>query len=139
MGRSLCVLSRRPGSMRVPSMAPSRCETREVMRTVLRRARHADYTVPMPSAFLHLLSIVRARVRQPVLVTQAAPRLVADLVVTLGLPETACFQFDLYQTERLHEELAELGTDADVITAADLWDAPRRFVTVLLPSPPRGD
>jgi hypothetical protein len=90
----------------------------------------------MPSAFLELLAGVRSRIRPPVLITPAAPRLVADLVVTLGLSETACFQFDLYQTERLRDELRDIGTDADVLTAADLWDVPGRFNTVLLPSPP---
>jgi 23S rRNA (guanine1835-N2)-methyltransferase len=93
----------------------------------------------MPSAFLELLSIVRSRIRPPVLIAPAAPRLVADLVVTLGLSHTACFQFDLYQVERLRDELSEIGIDADVITSADLWDAPCRFATVLLPSPPRGE
>jgi 16S rRNA (guanine1207-N2)-methyltransferase len=93
----------------------------------------------MRSAFLELLEPVRKRIRSPVLIAPAAPRLVADLVVTLGLAQTACFQFDLFQAERLRDELREFGADADVFTAADLWDVPRRFSTLLLPSPPRGE
>jgi 16S rRNA (guanine1207-N2)-methyltransferase len=109
------------------------------MRTVLRHAERADYIVLMRSAFLELLEPIRSRIRPPVLITPAAPRLVADLVVTLGLSQTACFQFDLYQAERLGDELREFSADADVLTAADLWDVPGRFNTVLLPSPPRGE
>ena len=73
------------------------------------------------------------------LIAPAAPRLITDLVVSLGLPGTACFQFDLYQAERLRHELREIGVDADVLTAADLWDVTQRFETFLLPSPPRGE
>ena len=72
------------------------------------------------------------------LIAPAAPRLITDLVVSLGLPGTACFQFDLYQAERLRHELGEIGVDAEVHTAADLWDVTPRFGTFLLPSPPRG-
>lgn len=93
----------------------------------------------MASAFLDLLAHARARIRPPVLIAPAAPRLVADFVVTLGLPGTAAFQFDLYQAERLRHELRELGEAADVHTAGDLWDVRNRFATMLLPSPPRGE
>jgi 16S rRNA (guanine1207-N2)-methyltransferase len=93
----------------------------------------------MPSSFLELLRAARSRIHPPVLIAPAAPRLIADLVVTLSLPETACFQFDLYQAERLRDQLREIGADAEVIKAPDLWDVTRRFGTVLLPSPPRGE
>jgi 23S rRNA (guanine1835-N2)-methyltransferase len=93
----------------------------------------------MPSSFLELLAQARSRIRPPVLIAPAAPRLVADLVVTLGLAETICFQFDLYQAERLREELRQIGEAADVLTAADVWDVTNRFGSVLLPSPPRGE
>lgn len=93
----------------------------------------------MASAFLELLERGRSRLRPPVLIAGGAPRLVADLVVSLGLSGTACFQFDLFQADRLRDELRAVGTDADVLTAADLWDVPTRFGSVLIPSPPRGE
>lgn len=93
----------------------------------------------MPSTFLQLLAAARARIRPPVLIGPAAPRLVADLIISLGLPETESFQFDVHQAERLTDELREIGADAPVLTGADLWDLPRRFNTVLLASPPRGE
>jgi 16S rRNA (guanine1207-N2)-methyltransferase len=93
----------------------------------------------MPSSFIELLAQARSRIRPPVLIAPAAPRLVADLVVTLGLPGTTCFQFDLFQAERLRDELREIGEAADVLTGADLWEVTSRFATVLLPSPPRGE
>jgi 16S rRNA (guanine1207-N2)-methyltransferase len=68
-----------------------------------------------------------------------APRLAADLVTTLGLPDTACYQMDLHQADRLRDELREIGAEAEVVTAPDLWDLPARFHTVLYPSPPRGE
>jgi 16S rRNA (guanine1207-N2)-methyltransferase len=93
----------------------------------------------MPSSFLELLESARSRIRAPVLIAPAAPRLITDIVVSLGLPGTACFQFDLYQAERLRHELREIGVDANVVTSADLWDITERFSTFLLPSPPRGE
>src|SRR3954453_11117604 len=93
----------------------------------------------MPSAFLDLLAGVRARGKPPVLVALGAPRLAADLVTALGLPDTACYQMDLYQAERLRHELHAFGVEAAGETTADLWDLPARFNTVLYPSPPRGE
>jgi 16S rRNA (guanine1207-N2)-methyltransferase len=93
----------------------------------------------MATAFLELLARVRERIQPPVLIALGAPRLVADLVATLALPDVACFQFDLFQAGRLRRELAELGAEAEVQTAADLWDIPRRFRSVLVPSPARGE
>jgi 16S rRNA (guanine1207-N2)-methyltransferase len=93
----------------------------------------------MPSPFLDLLAAARPRLRPPVAVVLGAPRLAADLVTTLGLPDTACYQMDLYQADRLRDELRTFGVEAAVETAADLWDLPAKFNTVLYPSPPRGE
>jgi 16S rRNA (guanine1207-N2)-methyltransferase len=93
----------------------------------------------MPSAFLDLLAAARSRVRPPVLIPLGAPRLVADFVVALGLPEISCYQMDLHQAGRLCDELREFGADASVGVKPDLWDLPAEFNTVLYPSPPRGE
>jgi 16S rRNA (guanine1207-N2)-methyltransferase len=44
---------------------------------------------------------------------------------------------DLYQAQRLRQELAEQGQPGQVTTAADLWDLPATFQTVVY-MPPRG-
>jgi 16S rRNA (guanine1207-N2)-methyltransferase len=93
----------------------------------------------MPSPILDLLAVARPRLRPPVAVVLGAPRLAADLVAVLGLPETTCYQMDLYQADRLRGELSGVGAEAEVTTAADLWDLPAHFNTALYPSPPRGD
>jgi 16S rRNA (guanine1207-N2)-methyltransferase len=93
----------------------------------------------MPSPFLDLLAAARPRLRPPVAVVLGAPRLAADLVTALGLPDTTCYQMDLYQADRLRDELRALGAEAEVLTAADLWDLPARFHSALYPSPPRGE
>ena len=48
-----------------------------------------------------------------------------------ALPGSVAYQMDLYQAERLREELAEVQQDAQVVTAPDLWDLPADFQTVL--------
>jgi 16S rRNA (guanine1207-N2)-methyltransferase len=93
----------------------------------------------MPTPLLDLLAVARPRLRPPVAVVHGAPRLIADLAAALGLSDTACYQMDLHQADRLRDELRGIGTEAEVLTAPDLWDLPARFNTVLLPSPPRGD
>src|SRR5947199_459604 len=93
----------------------------------------------MPSSFLDLLAAARPRLRPPVAVVLGAPRLAADLVTALGLPDTACYQMDLHQADRLRAELRTIGAEAEVVTAADLWDLPAEFNTALYPSPPRGE
>ena len=93
----------------------------------------------MPSPFLDLLAAARPRVRPPVLVALGGPRLTADIVTALGLPETACYQMDLHQADRLRDELRELGMDAEIAVRPDVWDLPAEFNTVLFPSPTRGE
>jgi 16S rRNA (guanine1207-N2)-methyltransferase len=93
----------------------------------------------MPSPFLDLLAAARPRLRPPVLVVLGAPRLSADLVTALGLPETSCYQMDLHQAGRLRDELREIGDDAAIQVKPDLWDLKAEFNTVLFPSPARGE
>jgi 16S rRNA (guanine1207-N2)-methyltransferase len=89
--------------------------------------------------FLDLLAGVRARLKPPVLVALGAPRTAADIAASLELPDSACYQMDLYQADRLREELSVLRPEVTVETAADLWDLPGRYGTVLYPAPPRGE
>ena len=90
---------------------------------------------------LELFATVAHRVKPPVLIAVGPPWPVANLVRALNLPETevTCAQFDLHQTDRVRETLAEVGAKAEVVTVADLWDLPGRFNTVIFPASAQAD
>src|SRR5207245_1688461 len=75
--------------------------------------------------------LLEKKVRPPVAVVLGSPTKTAELVGRLGVPRVVCYQMDLYQAERLGEELAARGLDAQVLTAPDLWDLPEPFQTVV--------
>ena len=91
------------------------------------------------SQFLPLLETALPRIQSPVALVLGAPRLAAQLAERINQPGTICYQMDLFQAERLKEELAELKAQADVRAAPDLWDLPAEFQTVVFPSPPRAE
>jgi 16S rRNA (guanine1207-N2)-methyltransferase len=53
--------------------------------------------------------------------------------------EITSYQMDLYSAEQLRGALADNHLEARVVTAADLWDLPAEFQTVLYAPPPRGE
>ena len=79
------------------------------------------------------------RVRPPVCVALGPPWPVANLVKALGDTTTTCVQFDLHQTARVRECLAELGMTAEAVTLPDLWDIPTRFNSVIFPASAHAD
>src|SRR5262245_9639988 len=93
----------------------------------------------MRPPFRELLAPVRRRLRPPVLIALGSPRRVAELVAELDLPDTVCYQMDLFQADRLRSELAEAGQSATVTTAADLWDVAGAFGAVVLPAAAEGE
>src|SRR5262249_10558005 len=50
-----------------------------------------------------------------------------------------CYQMDLYQAERLRQELADRTVAASVVTAPDLWDLPEPLQTLVYPVPQGGE
>jgi 16S rRNA (guanine1207-N2)-methyltransferase len=56
-----------------------------------------------------------------------------------GQGEITSYQMDLYSAEQLRGALAENQLETRVVTAADLWDLPAEFQTVLYAPPPRGE
>lgn len=80
------------------------------------------------------LGALKGRVRPPLAIALGAPALTAQLVRTIGVSETTCWQLDLHQAARLREELALRETEADVAVTPDLWDLGPRFQTVLFPA-----
>jgi 16S rRNA (guanine1207-N2)-methyltransferase len=91
------------------------------------------------SQFLPLLEASIHRVQAPVALVLGSPRLVAQLAARIDMPGTVCYQMDLFQSERLREELTAGNVTAEVRAAPDLWDLPADFQTVIYPSPPRAE
>jgi 16S rRNA (guanine1207-N2)-methyltransferase len=83
--------------------------------------------------------ILEGRLRPPFGVVQGSLREAADLVAVLPAPDVACYQMDLYQADRLRDELAGRGLSAPVVTAPDLWDLPADVQTLLYPAPEKGE
>jgi len=81
--------------------------------------------------------LVRDKARPPLAIVLGSPAEVVHCLGALGDVEATCYQMDLHQAERLQAELAEQQAPAKVVTAADLWDLPADFQTVLY-LPPRG-
>jgi 16S rRNA (guanine1207-N2)-methyltransferase len=88
-----------------------------------------------------LFATVAHRVKPPVLVALGPPWPVANLVKALDLPETqvTCAQFDLHQTDRVRECLAEVGAAAEVVAVPDIWDLPQKYNTVIFPATAQSD
>jgi 16S rRNA (guanine1207-N2)-methyltransferase len=80
---------------------------------------------------LELLPVVEKQIVPPVLVALGPVWPVTQLVSALKGAEAVCFQFDVYQAERLREKLKQENLFAEVVTAPDLWDLPPRFRTVI--------
>ena len=54
-------------------------------------------------------------------------------------PEVVCFQYDVYQGERLREKLVQESLAAEVLVSADVWDVPAKFNTVIFLSSVQAD
>ena len=89
----------------------------------------------------NLFAAVAHRVKPPVLIALGPPWPVANLVKALALPEAdvTCAQFDLHQTDRVKETLAEVGAAAEVVAVPDIWDLPPKFNTVIFPASAHAD
>jgi 23S rRNA (guanine1835-N2)-methyltransferase len=88
-----------------------------------------------------LFATVAQRVKPPVCLALGPPWAVATVVKALHLPasEVTCVQFDLHQAARVRDCLAEVGAEAEVVCAPDLWDQPQRFNTVIFPAAAAAD
>jgi len=85
-----------------------------------------------------LLGILKEWLRPPFGIILGAPGEAARLAAALG-EEVTAYQMDLHPAQRLREALAEQGTTARVETAADLWDLPATFQTLIYPAPKGGE
>lgn len=90
---------------------------------------------------LDLFASVAHRVKPPVCIAMGPPWPAANVAKALALPEAdvTCAQFDLHQTDRVRECLAEIDAKAEVVTVADLWDLEPKFNTVIFPAAAHAD
>jgi 16S rRNA (guanine1207-N2)-methyltransferase len=88
---------------------------------------------------IDLLQVIPGKIRSPLGIILGSPAEAANLVQTLAVPAVTCYQMDLYQAERLAEEVRRRGPDGRVETLPDLWDLPDRFSTLVYPAPQGGE
>lgn len=81
-----------------------------------------------------LAEVIRKRVKPPLAIVLGSPHEVTELLGLLQVEDATCYQMDLYQANRLREELAQEHLNAKVVTLADLWDLPADFQTALFPT-----
>jgi 16S rRNA (guanine1207-N2)-methyltransferase len=86
---------------------------------------------------VHVADVIRPKIKSPLAIVLGSPGEVAHWAGLLASGEIACFQMDLFLAERLEAELAERQIKGTVKAAADLWDLPGDYQTLLY-LPPRG-
>jgi 16S rRNA G1207 methylase RsmC len=89
--------------------------------------------------FGDLVRLILSRLRPPFGIVLGSPTEVAELLPRLPAGETTCFQLDLYQADRLTQEVRERSLSAHVQTRPDLWDLPATFQTLIYPVPLGGE
>src|SRR5215207_8095410 len=86
-----------------------------------------------------LRDLLATRARAPQAIVLGSPREAADLAAQVSDGDITCYQMDLYQADRLREELAARNVAARVETLPDLWDLPAHFQSALYPAPRGGE
>jgi len=80
-----------------------------------------------------LLRSVASRLQPPFGIILGSPGEAAEVAAALPPGEITCWQLDLFQAERLKEELNNRKRQAEMVTLPDLWDLPRPARTLLFP------
>lgn len=84
-------------------------------------------------------AFLAGKLQPPLAVILGSPAEVVHVLrAAPGVPAT-CFQFDLFQADKLRSYLAEAGLSADVVALPDLWDLPPDFQTALYLPPRAGE
>lgn len=82
---------------------------------------------------------VAERIEGRTVVVLGSPAEVVNLLTNVPLDNPTCWQLDLYQANRVREELAEANLTATVVTTPDLWDLPAEYNTALYMAPKSGE
>src|SRR5437660_341825 len=91
-----------------------------------------------PSLLEQVFKIVGDKLRGPLAIVMGSPSEVIPLINDLPRMPVTCYEMDLYPAARLRHELSAIGLEADVVSAADLWDLPSPFQTIVYPAPKGG-
>jgi 16S rRNA G1207 methylase RsmC len=83
-------------------------------------------------------TLLAEKLRGPLAVLMGNTVEVLPFLAALPRMPVTCYHLDVFPAERLRQELREVGLDAEVVTAPDLWDLPANFETVVYPAPLRG-
>lgn len=86
-----------------------------------------------------LYAAIAEKVKPPVAVVLGSPQQAAELVSLCPPGDVVCYQLDLHQAGRLHDELQLIGRSAHIETKPDLWDLPAHFQTLLFPIAVHGE
>jgi 16S rRNA G1207 methylase RsmC len=86
-----------------------------------------------------LVEALRPRLRPPLGIILGSPNEAVDIVAASRMTDVLCYQMDLFQAERVHEELDARGLHADIATRADLWELPQPLPTFIFPLPRGGE
>jgi 16S rRNA G1207 methylase RsmC len=83
--------------------------------------------------------VLRTKVKPPMAVVLGAPGEVCALLDHLRFESTICYQMDLYPADRLRDSLGEQKLQAEVVAAADAWDVPGVYASVVYIAPEAGE
>jgi 16S rRNA (guanine1207-N2)-methyltransferase len=85
------------------------------------------------------VEVLRKKVKPPMAVILGAPGEVCALLDHLRFDATVCYQMDLYPADRLRDSLGEQKLPAEVVAAADAWDVPGSYASVVYLAPETGE
>ena len=86
-----------------------------------------------------LFPVVADKVESPALIVLGSPWPVTQLAQLMVGKEVHAYQMDLHQAAVLKLKLAENEAKAEVHVAADLWDVPKKFRTLIFPAAAHAD
>jgi 16S rRNA (guanine1207-N2)-methyltransferase len=91
-----------------------------------------------PTLLGQVFRTVGDKLRGPLAIVMGSASEVIPFVNDVPRMPVTCYEMDLYPAGRLRHELAAIGLDAEVTCAADLWDLPTLFQTVVYAAPKGG-
>jgi 16S rRNA G1207 methylase RsmC len=91
-----------------------------------------------PSLLDQVFKTVTDKLRGPLAIVMGMPSETIPFINDVPRMSVTCYEMDLYPAARLRHELKAIGLDAEVTCAADLWDLPTPFQTVVYPAPKGG-
>src|SRR5262245_32641772 len=85
------------------------------------------------------IEIISSKIRPPLAIVLGTSGEVSTVLEAVPRQWVVCYQMDLYSAQRLREKITEKALEAEVVTAADLWDLPADFQSILYIAPHGGE